>query len=206
MNIGIDVDEVLVEHLDAFLDYHNYTYGTKIQKKDMFSYSFEKVIGETEQDTRKKLLHFFKTDFFHNMKPIAGAREAIALLAKEHQLSAITARPSVLLEQTEQLIATQFPYFSNITLTNQWHGVGKKISKSEVCIEKKITIMVDDSLTHAMDCASRGIHVLLADFGYPWNQTPELPENIKRVHSWKEIVDEVERYGRSNRTRKTKKV
>ena len=59
---------------------------------------------------------------------------------------------------------------------------------------EKISVMIDDSLKHARDCASQGVYVLLADFGYPWNQTAKLPENIKRVHSWKEIVDEVARY------------
>lgn len=200
MHIGVDMDEVLVEHMEAFLDYHNYNYGTKLEKKDMFSYSLNKVIGGSDQETRKKLLHFFESDFFHNMKMVSGARTAIAQLAKEHQLSVVTARPLVIREQTEQFITHKFPsLFSSVNLTNQWHGVGEKRNKSEVCKEKKISIMIDDSLKHALDCASQGIYVLLADFNYPWNQTTEkLPENIKRVHSWKEIITEINNYGKNN--------
>ena len=138
MNIGIDVDEVLAELVEAFLEYHNHTYGTKYTKKDMFSYSFHEVLGGTEEEAKLKILDFFATDFFCNLKLVAGAKEGIASLAEKHQLSIITARPHLIRQQTEQLIAEHFPnYFSNITLTNQWHGAGKKLRKSDVCTEKK---------------------------------------------------------------------
>jgi len=158
------------------------------------------VLGESKQDTRQKLLHFFNTNFFRDMKVIAGAKEAIAVLAREHQLSIITARPEFLLQQTKKLVADHFSHcFSTVTFTNQnqWQETDKRISKSEVCFEREISIMVDDSLHHAKDCASRGIYVLLMDLDYPWNQTSErLPQNIKRVHSWEEIVSEIARYGK----------
>ena len=195
MNIGIDVDEVLAELLEAFLEYHNYTYGTKYTKKDMFSYSFHKVLGGTEEESKQKVLDFFTTDFLNNTGLVAGAKEGIASLAKEHRLSIITARSEMIRQQTEQLIARHFPnYFSTVAFTNQWHGNGKIRRKSEICAEENISIMIDDSLAHAMDCASQGVYVLLADFGYPWNQTAKLLENIKRVHSWKEIIEEVAEY------------
>lgn len=202
MNIGIDVDEVLAEMVEAFLEYHNHTYGTNYVKKDMFSYSFHKVLGGTEEETKKKILDFFTTDFFYDLKLVAGAKEGIASLAKNYQLSVITARPHLIRQQTEQLIAKHFPnYFSTITHTNEWHGVGKALRKSEVCTEKNISVMVDDSLKHAIDCASKGIYVLLADFGYPWNQADRLPKNVKRVHSWEEIVEEIARYEKSKSRR-----
>lgn len=195
MNIGIDVDEVLADLVEAFLEYHNHNYGTNYAKKDMFSYSFHEVLGETEEEFKQKVLDFFTTDFFNNTRLVAGAKEGIASLAKKHQLYVITARPQLIRPQTEKLIAENFPnYFSTVTLTNEWHGAGKMIRKSEVCTEKNISIMVDDSLIHAHDCASKGVYVLLADFGYPWNRAGQLPKNIKRVHSWKEIVEEVAEY------------
>jgi len=200
MNIGVDIDEVLAELTEAFLEYHNRTYGTSFKKKDMFSYSYHEVIGGTEEETRQKLLAFFNTDFFRNIKTVEGAKEAIALLAKKHQLSIITARPHFIRQQTEHLIESHFPkYFSSIILTNQWHGIGAKRSKSEVCKERKVSIMIDDSLHHAKDCAAQGIYVLLMDIDYPWNQATELPENIKRVHSWEEIVTEIDNYGKRTR-------
>ena len=201
MNIGVDVDEVLAELMEAYLQYHNQNYNTKTQKKDMFSYSYREVFGGTEQENQDKVLNFFKTEHFQNIKPVKGALKTIQQLAKEHQLCIITARPQVVRHQTEQWLSTHFSNsFHCINLTNQWHGVGKKQLKSEIGKQQKISIMIDDSLKHAIDCASQGIYVLLADFNYPWNQTKEkLPENIKRVHSWKEIAEEIARHGRATR-------
>src|SRR3989344_3887357 len=186
MIIGIDMDEVLAELLEAYLEYHNQNYNTKIQKKDMFSYHFHEVFGGSEEETQQKLGYFFKSERFQKIQPITGALQIIPQLAKEHQLCIITARPNIIRQETELWLTKHFPNaFQSINLTNQWHGVGKKQTKSEVGTKNKIDIMIDDSLYHAVDCASKGIYVLLADFDYPWNKTSEkMLENIKRVHSW----------------------
>lgn len=199
MNIGVDIDEVLAELLESFLEYHNLKYKTNTKKKDMFAYSFREVFGGTEEENQQKVLDFFKSNHFHTIKPVKGALEIIKLLAPEHRLCIITARPHVIRQETEQWLSNHFPNsFHCINLTNQWHGVGEKQLKSQVGKKHKIDIMIDDSLHHALDCASQGIHVLLADFGYPWNKSEKLPENIKRVRSWEEIIEEIESYGQKN--------
>mgnify|MGYP001599086336 FL=1 len=173
MIIGIDVDEVLAEMLEAFLEFHNQNYKTALQKKDMFSYSFHEVIGGTDEETRKKLIAFFDTDLFQNIRPVQGSLEAISRLAKEHKLCIITARPNILRVQTERWLQQYFPdCFQSIDLTNQWHGEGSRKLKSEVGKKNKIDMMIDDSLHHAQDCASQGIYTLLADFQYPCNRLP----------------------------------
>ncbi len=201
MNIVVDIDEELAELMDSYFLYQNQKYNTHVQKKDMFSYSFSDVFGGTEEENRLKVLDFFKSEQFQNLKLVNGALDTIKQLAQKHQLCIITARPHVIQKETEQWLQQHFPdCFQSINLTNQWHGVGDKQLKSSIGKKQKIDFMIDDSLSHAMDCASQGINVLLVDFGYPWNQvSKELPENIKRVHSWKEIVEEIARYGRNNK-------
>ena len=201
MIIGLDIDEVLAELLEAYLEYNNKRFNTRAQKRDMFSYSFREVFGYSEEENQKRVLDFFKSEYFQNIKPVKGAPEMVAQLAKEHQLCIITARTKVIREETEQWLLKHFSdSFHCINLTNQWHGVGEKQLKSEIGKREKIDILIDDSLHHARDCASEGIYVLLMDINYPWNQVSEkLPENIKRVHSWEEIVEEIDRYGRENK-------
>ena len=166
----------------------------------MFSYSFREVFGYSEEENQKRVLDFFKSEYFQNIRPVKGAKEMITQLAKEHQLCIITARTSVIRKETEQWLLKHFSNtFHCINLTNQWHGVGKKQLKSEIGKREKIDMLIDDSLQHALDCASKGIFVFLMDLGYPWNQTSEkLPENIKRVHSWEEIVQEIANYGKKH--------
>ena len=60
MNIGVDVDDVLAELMEAYLLYHNQHYNTKTQKKDMFTYSYREVFGGTEEENQQKVLKFFK--------------------------------------------------------------------------------------------------------------------------------------------------
>ena len=207
MKIGLDMDEILAEFVDSFLQFHNDLYGTTVRKNEMFTYNFEDVIGITEDQIEERLLQFYTTDYFRNIKPVSGAEKGIDELAKSHVLAVITARPYIIRPETERWLNQYFSnFFASINLTNQfqYRDQGNKRKKSEICQERGVNLMVEDSLNYASDCASQGIDVLLLD--YPWNQTVELPENIKRVCSWGEIAAEINNYeknkGRRNSTKK----
>ena len=208
MNIGLDMDEILAEFVDRFLQFHNDLYGTTVRKKEMFAYNFEEVIGITEDQIEERLLQFYTTDYFRNIKPVSGAENGIDELAKSHELAVITARPYIIRPETERWLDQYFPNcFASINLTNQFQYRNRqnKRKKSEICQEQGVNLIVEDSLKYASDCASQGIDVLLLD--YPWNQTVELPENIKRVRSWGEIAAEINNYGKNNgRRNSTKKI
>lgn len=200
MNLGLDMDDILAEFVDGFLQFHNDLYGTTVRKKEMFTYHFEDVVGITKDQIEERLLQFYTTDYFQNIKPVSGAEKGIDELAQSHELAVITARPYIIRLETERWLNQYFSNcFASIDLTNQfqYRDQGNKRKKSEVGKERGIQMMVEDNPKHADDCASQGIPVLLLD--YPWNQTVELPENIKRVHSWREIVEEIERYEKKNR-------
>ena len=216
MNIGLDIDEVLLRLLDAFILYHNQTYGTRVVKDDFRSYSFEEAVGGSKEEMKQKVLHFYTTPYFENIQPVPGSQQGIAKLAepdriigspnspteRKNSLYVITARAARIKDQTKRSLAHHFPdRFSGLELTDQWFGTSteKPRLKSSICVDKNIEVMVEDSLTQALDCAAAGIHVLLLDLGYGWNQTSEkLPENIKRAHSWEEIVAEIDSYGKKH--------
>lgn len=208
MNIGLDIDEVLLRLLDAFILYHNHAYGTRVVKDDFRSYSFEEILGGSKEEMKEKVLHFYTTPYFKDIQPVPGSQQGIARLAgadrseRKNLLYVITARAAGIKDQTQESLAYHFPNrFSGVELTDQWFGTSaeKPRTKSSVCVDKNIEVMVEDSLMHALDCAAAGIKVLLLDLGYGWNQTSEkLPENIKRAHSWEEIVTEINSYGKEH--------
>jgi uncharacterized HAD superfamily protein len=71
-------------------------------------------------------------------------------------------------------------------LTNQYFGLPEKVrSKADVCRELGVGVMIEDSMSQAKEIAASGCRVLLLDC--PWNQG-DLPENVTRIYSWKEIV------------------
>lgn len=67
------------------------------------------------------------------------------------------------------------------------HDSSKKgKNKSEICVGKKIKLMIEDASHHALDCANLGINVIL--FDKPWNKNVT-HKNITRVKSWKEVLE-----------------
>ncbi len=59
----------------------------------------------------------------------------------------------------------------------------KPTTKAEACKKIAASILIDDQLVHARECAEVGIRVLL--FGdFPYNQAAQLPVNVVRVPDW----------------------
>ncbi len=111
------------------------------------------------------------------------------ILKKDNILRIITSRPYKIHDQTLSWLDRYFPdKFEEIHFTNDWvMGKNARKRKKDVCLEYKIDIMIEDSLAYANECAEKNINVILIDT--PWNQSGEINKNIKRVKSWKNIVD-----------------
>jgi uncharacterized HAD superfamily protein len=187
MKIGVDIDEVIAETINAVIAFHNEAYGTTLKKADFSSYDCHEIWGGTEEEAILKWHEFFETDHFTSISPIAGAYPALlALKQKGHELFAITARQHLIAKQTEDWVDEYFPdIFSGIYFGNRSGLEGIKRKKSDMCTELGITILIEDDLHHANDCVKHGIEVFL--FDKPWNQK-ELPNNAQRVHSWSDIM------------------
>ena len=158
MRIGIDIDEILAASLDAMLDFHNGTYGTKLKQGDIFSYKLWEVWGGSEEEAAQKWHDFYETDHFAGVCPIAGAFAAMTVLKERgHELFAITARPHHIAKKTEDWLDEHFPaVFSGVRFANTYGLNGSKHKKSDLCIELGIATLVEDDPRHATDCASRG--------------------------------------------------
>ena len=97
MKIGIDLDEVLAEFLSAVIEYHNFTYKTALTKNQFRSHLYWKTFGGTVDGAVQKVRDFYKTDYFKNVKPVAGAIKALPILKQDNDLFIITARPNEIL-------------------------------------------------------------------------------------------------------------
>ena len=131
----------------------------------------------------------FQSSYFDLVRPIPGSVEGVGVVARQHELAIITARPISLTTQTHDWLGKYFPgEFSSVYLTNQASIDGPRRTKSEVCLEIGAGILIEDTLENAEECASKGIDVLL--YERPWNRdVVGLHERITRVRSWKEVVD-----------------
>lgn len=186
--VGTDMDEVLADLVTPILDYHNLKYGTNLSREDVYSYNFWEVRGGTREQAIRKVCDFYRSEDFKHIKPVTGSQEVTKLLCERHKLVVITSRPNDIYDETMRWINQYFPdRFLEVHCTNQYTGMDSSKRKSDVCLELKVDVMIEDSLEHAKECASYGVRVLLLDC--PWNQSNDLPPRITRVKSWEEILE-----------------
>ncbi len=190
MTIGIDLDEVLADFTGAIIKFHNKAFNTSFQKEHFHTYEFWRIWGGTASDAAKEINEFYKSRHFENINPVFGSRKGVDILSKKHNLKIITARQNYIADKTKKWLDNHFAdKFSEIHFANHYSPIGKSVKKSEICSKINIDLMVEDRLEYAKDCVSVGKNVLL--FDCPWNQSADLPENIKRVYSWEEIVERI---------------
>ncbi|PIP55788.1 MAG: hypothetical protein CO183_00770 [Candidatus Zambryskibacteria bacterium CG_4_9_14_3_um_filter_42_9] len=186
MNIGFDLDDVLLDFMNSLIPYHNNVFGTNNEREHFKNNDIASIWSCTKEEEIQRVFDFFASPEHLQASPIPGAVEGIRNLKEHHNLSVITARPEELKEKTIEWLEKHYAnMFDGIYFTNQYHGSGPKRSKGEICHELGVNIFVDDILENAEDVVSFGIPVLL--FDKPWNQA-EVRSPITRVRSWEEIM------------------
>ena len=187
MLIAIDIDDVLVDFINCLLEYHNKTYNTSLTKEKIHTYRFWEIWGGNREESIKKIRDFKETDIYGNIRPFSKAIESMNLLKENHKLVIVTSRSTI--EETKIWINKHFPnIFDNIYFSYNYYTKEGSKTKSEICKELNVDILIEDSLDYARECSDKGIKVFL--FDAPWNQCEELPENIIRVKDWNEILSQ----------------
>lgn len=188
--IAVDADEILAAFLEHFLIYHNLKYKTSLKKEDVLSFKLEELFNIEEADVLIRMNEYYESGEVLRIGVVEGAAEGVEnLLRKGYELQIITARPPFYREATVEWVGKHFPdKFKQIHFAfNPFNKNSEKLTKAEICHQIGAKVLIDDNLINALDCAENGITVYLMDA--TWNQTEDLPENVIRVKSWKEIVE-----------------
>lgn len=190
MLIGVDMDDVLVDFVSAYIKYHNESYNTNITKEEVYTYNLWEVFKEPKATSIKKLDDFYNTDYFKNIRPVIGAIDHVDRLKKNNEIIIITSRPIKIREETERWLNKYLSgKFSRLYFAyNHYIKEGEAGKKSEICTSLGINILIEDSLEYATECALKNIRVML--FDRPWNKSKDL-KNISRVYSWKEVLNNI---------------
>lgn len=192
MKIGIDLDDVLCDFATAFVAYHNDVYGTTLTKGDVWSYKFWDVLHISREEMIKRFYDFQQSPKMIHVPPIQGAKRAVdSLRENNYDLHIITARDAQFSDITNHWLSRYFPgIFSDIHFANHQSTVLKARSKGDICKEIGVSLMIDDSFDNAVSChgvCDRG--VLL--FDAPWNVGKSLPEGMRRVFSWDDVLEKL---------------
>lgn len=192
--LAVDVDEVLADHMKILCVFHNQTYGSDLTPDDFHSYQFHEVWGGSTDESKVKVTAFNQSELFQEIPPVEGSVEYIHKLSQYFDLQIVTSRSFVLEESTKQWVEKHFPnLFSNIHFGNHYGTGGTVRSKPQMCAEAGAIMLIDDSFDYAVQCAARGIPVVL--FGdYAWSRsrtlTPEennLHSLVRRANDWKTV-------------------
>ena len=139
MVIGIDLDEVLADFINSFLKFYNKKNKTSFRRNKISCYNIWKIWEETQEKIMGDIYDFYKTHYFENIKPVAGAIDGIDILSQKHELKIITSRQNDIKLKTEDWIEKNFPNkFSKIHFANHFAPSGSNIKKLEICFKENI--------------------------------------------------------------------
>jgi 5'(3')-deoxyribonucleotidase len=189
--IAVDLDDVLANTTDHLREYYNHRFGTDIKLEDHKTYMLNDLWNCSMQKTIDIIYDFLESDYGKSIIPFAGSQYAIDILDKKYDLIILTSRPLDFSDLTASWVNKYFPNkFKEIVITNKM-AKNKLPSreKCDICVEKKIDIMIEDNLHYAMQNANYNVMTYLMD--RPWNQAEKLPTLIKRVYAWNEILNDL---------------
>lgn len=188
MKIGIDIDGVLADFFDAYLNYHNKIHSTNFLMQDMQRYHFweNKKWNLSENETKLEMLSFSDDPAFEDILVVEGAREGVLELSRRgYEMNLISARPDFLREKTFSWIGRNFlGVFKNIYFTNSFGASNG--NKSEVCLKSGHRTLIEDNLDYADECAEKDIKVFLLN--HPYNQCNSLHPNVTRINDWEDLT------------------
>lgn len=189
MRIGVDVDEVLAKFNESFASFVEQKLNREIPLSLFRTYNLCETLQLPIDKVDELYYEYFEHEISSEMEPILNSLEIIEELAKEHELIIITARDSMHKTHTINWLEKHYPrIFKEVYFTNE----DAEGTKGDIAEKYNIDIHIDDAHHNIINVAKKGIPCLL--FNKPWNQE-DIPENVKRVHSWEEIRHEINSLG-----------
>ena len=184
MNIGIDIDNVISDYDNCFIQ-ECLQHDKTLRNSGIINKNAADIIFGMFDWTPKEATVFYRNNaerIATNLTTIPHSKEYIdRLKADGHKIIIITARddgtwcnPHTL---TRTWLSKNHIYYDKFILTKYPRD------KLEKCIENNIHLMIDDSKTVYQDCIKNNIPALLMD------TIGNRDINARRVYSWKEIYN-----------------
>jgi len=188
LRIGVDVDDVLVESLPAYLELFRRRFGREVKIEEAAWEIFRRFPEIPAEEIRGFYAELEQTDFLGRrpvyQEAVIGVR---TLAAAGHRLFVVTGRLAQHQDHTRRMLegAGLLGLFEDLV-----HRDGESLAgyKPRVLRELGLQLHIEDELDMARAVAEVPVPVLL--FDRPWNQG-ELPEGVTRVGDWEQVVRRV---------------
>jgi len=185
--IAVDMDDVLTQHVEAFVSFSNERYRTNLTK-DQYDEHWANLWHVDREEIERRATEFHTAERIGSYDKIDEAAPVLKKLRQKYDLVIATARSKNAIEVTYSWLDKHFPgVFSEVHFVPIWEP-NNTITKAQICQKIGAEYLIDDVLRHCNLAAQGGIQALL--FGdYNWNKGETEP-SVKRVKGW----SEVERY------------
>lgn len=184
--IWVDCDEVLSETINELLK-RSPLKEKWIKKSDITSYEIYEVekLWLSKEEAIQTFYSFFESPEYFQTQPVSWAYEKLYERKQAwHTLFVVTARKKPHEPQTRKWVETHFPWiFSDYLFMNIY--TENEIPKSQLCKDKWIQVLIDDSVPNIHDMNWVWMPWFLLD--KPRNQWVEDSELLHRVYSRDEI-------------------
>ena len=187
MKIGIDFDDVIVNFIDNLMDFYHNKYGKKVTRDQIEIWNWGLYWGVSKEEATKRVDEFHESHDVKELMPLDNAIIALKDLIKRHDITIITSRPVRFKHKVEGWLEHHLGEKIEIIHAGDWHK-GQAATKAEICLKLGISLIIEDSGETGLDCASKGVKVLL--FDNPWNKKFS-HNNIIRVNNWSEAMKKI---------------
>lgn len=189
MNIGIDFDDVITEFTDPLMNFYHKKYGKKVLKDEIKQWDWGIYWGISKEQADIRVNEFHEIHDEKIVNPLKDAIISLKKLMKNNKLFIITGRPVKFKSKAEEWLKHHIKEELKVISAGEWHK-GQASTKADICKDLEIPILLEDAPHTAIDCAKKGIKVIL--FNKPWNQSV-VHDNIVRVNNWKEALIEIKK-------------
>lgn len=189
MRIAVDIDEVLCRTNDHFFEFFNKEHNTNFSREDVHDYNYSSLEG-FDKDYIFNIVVKFVHENVENFEIVPKSIEILKKLKLEgHELFILTSRWENLYDRTKIWLEKEFgeDFFEGIFFIGG--VVHAKRCKSDVCIEEKFDLLIEDAPKYALNTSEKEVLVLLMDC--PWNRNLNESKYLVRVKDWNDVYDKI---------------
>lgn len=179
MKIGIDMDGVIIDTINFISREFTETFGSKVTPGDI-------VYGLNRLEGADRMFEEKGEYLLCSLDPMEHAVEAINSLGARHEIHIVSARFRMHYDATLEWIRKHGIKADEIIFTE---GGGK----ADICIRNGIDLLIEDSLSNALEVSAAGIPVILLSTEY---NRAEVPDNISYCDSWSDILPYLELFSK----------
>jgi len=191
--IAVDIDDTIVESLDAIRQKANEYSGTNLSLEDYNTKGeywgyYEKIWEQHGMADELDIMQICEDlhDNQSNIPLLPGAEFAVHELSKRFVIILITARDPKWESATTEWLKDQFGSIAPRVYFSQSHQDISRKNKGQICIELGAQWLIDDNVQHCITAMDEGVEAILyGEYGWQSN----VPTELTKCKDWQSVLE-----------------